>query len=297
MNRWRRGVVVGVDGSDAGDRALDWAASEAVRHGARLTVLSAYVVPVTPAAVGFGLGPEEMRAQAEDVVGRALRRLADARIRRPGSVPDAADVDGQVLRSSPAAALVQRSSTTDLVVVGRRGLNTFDRVVLGSVSSAVSAMANGPVAVVPGDVEIGPVWRVVAGVDSDDRAASVLGIAYEEAERAVAPLTVVHAIEQDRVAGITNDELAWALRYREDVTANLHEEAMRWSEKHPGVPWSLEVRSGGAADVLRHHVDRNTVLVVGGRRHTPLAGRILGSVPDRLVRHAPCPVIVAHEQR
>jgi nucleotide-binding universal stress UspA family protein len=296
MKRWRRGVVVGVDGSDAADRALDWAAAEAVRHGARLTLVSAYVVPVTPSAMGFGLGQDDLRAKAEDVVGRALRRLADARVRRPGSVPDPADVDAQVVRSSPAAALVQRSGTTDLVVVGRRGLSAFDRVVLGSVSSAVSAMANGPVAVVPVDVELGPVWRVVAGVDSDDRAGNVLGIAFEEAERAVAPLTVVHAIEQDRVAGLTTDELAWVRRYREEVTATLDGETRLWSEKHPDVRWSLDLRSGTAADVLRSYVDEQTVLVVGGRRHTPLAGRILGSVADRLVRRAPCPVIVAHEQ-
>ncbi|AEG45491.1 universal stress protein [Isoptericola variabilis] len=296
MNVWRRGVVVGVDGSDAGYRALDWAATEAVRHDARLTVLGAYVVPVTPGSVGYGVGPDDLRAQAEDVVGGALRRLAATRTRWPGSVPDPEDVDGDVVRSSAAAALVQRSCTSDLVVVGRRGLSTFDRVVLGSVSSAVSAMAAGAVAVVPGDVEAEPVWRVVAGVGRDDRAGHVLGLAFEEAERSGAPLVVVHALEQERVAGLTADELAWVQRYRDDVTTGLREEAERWSEKFPRVRWSLEVRPGPAADVLLRAADPRTVLVVGGRRHTPLAGRILGSVPDRLVRHAPCPVIVAHEQ-
>jgi nucleotide-binding universal stress UspA family protein len=100
----------------------------------------------------------------------------------------------------------------------------------------------------------------------------------------------------DVVAHASTDELAWVLRYREDVTASLAEETTLWSGKHPGVRWSLDVRSGTAAEVLRRYVDQHTLLVVGGRRHTPLAGRILGSVPDRLVRHAPCPVIVAHEQ-
>jgi nucleotide-binding universal stress UspA family protein len=88
----------------------------------------------------------------------------------------------------------------------------------------------------------------------------------------------------------------WANRYEDDVTASLCAEAARWVEKYPTVQWSLRVQTGHAVEVLRRRLDRHTIAVVGGRRRAPLAGPILGSVPDQLVRHAPCPVVVAHER-
>jgi nucleotide-binding universal stress UspA family protein len=288
-------VVVGVDGSSASDRALDWAAAEAVRHEARLTILSAYVAPPSAAWTSYGAGGDSSRTEAEDAVGTAMRRLDQARVRGIVPVPACDDVEARAVRSTAASALVQSSVSSDLVVVGRRGLAAHGRPVLGSVSSAVAAMAGGPVAVVPDDTDVGPVWEVVAGVGPDEGAGRVLSLAFEKAERTAAPLSIVHALEPDGVARLMGDPV-WANRYEDDVTASLRAEAARWAEKYPTVQWSLRVQTGHAVEVLRRRLDRHTIVVVGGRRRAPLAGPILGSVPDQLVRHAPCPVVVAHER-
>ncbi|PRZ03068.1 nucleotide-binding universal stress UspA family protein [Isoptericola sp. CG 20/1183] len=302
MSTTRYGVVAGIDGSSAGDQALEWAAAEAVRRRTCLTVVTAYEVTATPSADGYGLGPAALRAEAQDVTDRALRRLAEKRRLRPGSVPD--DIDAQVVEGAPAGVLVERSAVADLVVVGRRGRHALDRLVLGSVSSAVSAMARGPVAVVPIDPvalqsacpadAVGPVWRVVAAVDFDDHLNRVLDLAFDEARHAGAPLAAVHALTRDLVAGPYAAAGGWVHQYQDEALASVHDEMRRWGEKYPGVQWSVELGHGSCVDVLVSRLSRHDLVVVGGRRHTPLTGRVLRSVADRLTRDVPCPVIVAH---
>lgn len=63
-----------------------------------------------------------------------------------------------------------------------------------------------------------------------------------------------------------------------------------------GVPSTLRsstVSLGGAAQVIAEAArDENAdVIVVGTRGHTPLAGLLLGSVTQRLLHIAPCPVL------
>ncbi|GAA1993225.1 universal stress protein [Isoptericola halotolerans] len=306
MNTQRYGVVVGVDGSSAGVQALEWAAAEAVRRRARLTVLTAYEVTTTPLVDGYGFGPEALRAGADEVLDHARQHLADLRRQRPGAVPEADDVDGEIVEGAAAGVLVERSAASDLVVVGRRGLNALDRIVLGSVSAAVLAMSRGAVAVVPNDPValqsssaadvVGPVWRVVAAVEFDDHLGRVLDRAFDEARSAGAPLVAVHALTEEFLAGPYAMAGGWVHEYRDEAFASLHDEMRRWEEKYPTVQWTVEVEHGSSGDVVASRLGRHDLVVVGGRRHSAVMGRVLRSVADKLGREAPCPVIVAHAQ-
>lgn len=300
------GVVVGVDGSTASDQALDWAAAEAARRGTTLTVLNAYDVTTVPGQAGYGVGPEAMRDEASEVVRQAAERLAKARTECAGLVPAVDDISWETIRGSAAGALVDLSGTSGLVVVGRRGRHALDRVVLGSVSAAVSARAKGPVAVVPfdpvaessacpGDL-VGPVWRVVAAVDFDDHLDRVIELAFDEAQQAGAPLLLVHALPSEFIAGPYAMETAWVHQHQGEATARLEDELNRWEQKYPTVEWTIEMAHGSVTDVLTQRLSRHDLVVVGGRRHSPIVGRILRSDADRLGRDVECPVIVAHEQ-
>jgi nucleotide-binding universal stress UspA family protein len=50
----------------------------------------------------------------------------------------------------------------------------------------------------------------------------------------------------------------------------------------PGPAWDAIVRAGEAADLI----------VMSSRGHDSLGDHILGSTTDRVLRHAPCPVLV-----
>lgn len=287
MEKWQAGVVVGVDGSDESSHALEWAAAAADRHGARLSVVSAFTLPTSVTGPGFSLA--EARAEAEHAVERALAQLAG---KRPGS----RDVVGEVTPGGAAHVLVDRSRTSDLVVVGRRGLTGLDRVLLGSVSSALAAMAYGPVAVVPRRAPDVAPRRVVAAVDTDDQPGPVLELAFEEAAASGCALEVVHGVDPGLLAGALPGYATMPESWRDWALRAVSDDASRWAEKYPQVRYDVTVREGRPRDVLLEHLRPDDVVVVGGRRHSPVVGRMLGSVPDRLLRSAPCSVVIAHSQ-
>ena len=140
-------VVVGVDGSEASQRALTFAAEMAARHDAPLHVLITWHRP-TPAGWEYAYWEreslqeygEELEAQAD-----ALAEQTTASMRE--SYPD---VMSSVMakESLPVPALEEASTSAGLVVVGARGIGGFERLLLGSVSRSIVHRSHCPVAVV-----------------------------------------------------------------------------------------------------------------------------------------------------
>lgn len=286
-NTWYRGIVVGVDGSAESMAAVDWAALTADRHEARLTVLGAYMTP-PPATMSatIGVSIADLRADARDAVERAVARL-------DGAWPGGHMVDQRIVHGAPAYVLAQRSASSDLVVVGRRGLGTWDRAMLGSVSGALAASAPGPVAVIPAKAGIHDPRRVVAGVSNDD-AGPQLDLAFAEAQQRSCPLIVVHAMEPGPGAGL---DFGGPDRRRESAERDeMQRQVARWAEKYPTVPQTVTFHSGNAAEALLEQLRPDDLVVVGGRPHSPTIGRIRSSVSDTVLRRSPSPVIVAHQR-
>lgn len=133
-------IVVGVDGSDESNMALDWAAIEASRTGALLEVMGSWVFPGTSGYVFAAvIGIPEA---AEQVVGDALTRVA--------RVAPQVVTTGKTSEDPPAVSLVNASGAADLLVVGSRGLGAFRGLLLGSVSQHVATHAHSSVVVVRG---------------------------------------------------------------------------------------------------------------------------------------------------
>ncbi|WP_166847183.1 universal stress protein [Isoptericola sp. BMS4] len=281
---WSHGVVVGVDGSDESYHAFGWALAAADRHDARLTLSHAEVIPVGPITPVPAYDPGAIQETTEALLRHALERSGP---RPDGATP----VDASGSTGTPASVLVLQSRDAALVVVGRRGTGRTHRI-LGSVSAATAAHAHGPVAVVPaGSTGTAPA-RVVVGVGFDDDPTTALDLAFSEADRSGSPVALVHAIQPAtqvaRESGSGDPpEIHQALRGLLD----------RWSGRYPGVTCEVDARPGVAAEVLLEHATPDDLLVVGGRRHSRLAGRLLGSVPDALLADAPCVVAVAHTPR
>ncbi len=135
-------VVVGIDGSPASHRALDFAADEARARGALLEVVHAwqppYVggYPFVPATLDLGLFEEAgHKIMAEAIAGSDLTGLDDR-------------VQQTVVCAGPASALLEAATRAQVVVVGARGVSRVERLLLGSVSDQVAHHAVAPVIVV-----------------------------------------------------------------------------------------------------------------------------------------------------
>lgn len=138
-------VVVGVDGSEGGRLALQWAADEARSRGARLDAVAVFSAPL--AAWGFGevmyappVSTEEVRAAAERRLEQGLAELAVDEL--------GVEVRRRVEEGPPAHRLLQVADGADLLVVGTRGHGGVGGLLLGSVGQQCVHHAVCPVVVV-----------------------------------------------------------------------------------------------------------------------------------------------------
>ena len=138
------GIVVGVDGSAHSRKALERAAAEAVAHGAPLTVLVIHqaVRDVYGSASHYG-DDAALTEKAKE----AAQADTDQVLAAAGSQP--ASVTVTAVHGLPVDELVKASESADMIVLGRRGMGGFARMLMGSVSSQVAQHAQCPVLIVP----------------------------------------------------------------------------------------------------------------------------------------------------
>ena len=138
------GIVVGVDGSGHSRKALERAANEAAAHGAPLTVLT---VHQAVRDVYGSVSHYTEDAGLTDKAKAAARAETDEVLAALGSRP--ASVTVTAVHGLPADELIKASEGADMLVLGRRGMGGFVRLLMGSVSSQVAQHAQCPVLIVP----------------------------------------------------------------------------------------------------------------------------------------------------
>lgn len=139
-------IVVGVDGSDGGRRALDWAAKEAASRGGAVQAVISWRWDGIESGPGTATNPADERDHATAILDREIRAL----IARRGS---ALPVAGEVLEGRPADVLTAAARTADLLVLGSHGHSRVRHTVLGSVSDECVRKASCPVVIVPVPVQ------------------------------------------------------------------------------------------------------------------------------------------------
>lgn len=133
-------VVVGFDGSPHAHRALRWTLTH-LRHSDRVTAVRAFT---DDSVIGEPLAPSTSSAEAT-----ASAELADGVAAVLGDLEGHPSVEMVVLPGDPRAVLRSVSDDADLLVVGARGHGVIDRLLLGSVASALAHHATIPTIVVP----------------------------------------------------------------------------------------------------------------------------------------------------
>nr|WSW71327.1 universal stress protein [Streptomyces sp. NBC_00995] len=129
-------VVVAVDGSPLGEKAIEFAFAEAELRGADVLAVHAWRPDYAPP----GAGPESAeRLLAQALAGRADRYL-DVTVRH------------EVLSGETREVLIETSKTAQLMVLGARGRGGFAGLLLGSVSQALLHHAHCPVTVVRANI-------------------------------------------------------------------------------------------------------------------------------------------------
>jgi len=139
------GIIVGVDGSGHSQRALEWAAKEAVLRQVPLTVLTVHeavrgyysavaVYPDDPART------QDARVAAQAETDKVLAGL-------DGPRPDSVTVTA--VHGFPVDELIKAGQDADMIVLGSRGAGGFTRLLMGSTASQVVQHSQSPVLIVP----------------------------------------------------------------------------------------------------------------------------------------------------
>jgi nucleotide-binding universal stress UspA family protein len=276
-------IIVGVDGTESSNAAIDWAVGEAGRRRLPLRVVHVLDWDWPVAQYDFtGEYLDKGRSGAEAIVTGAHDRAWKA---ASGFV-----VDTDVLIGYPAQRLLEAARDAELVVLGHRGRGGFAGLRLGSVSQRVATHAPCPVVVVRGRTDAdGP---VVAGVDESPAAELVLESAFAAAAGRGCPLVVLRSYLPAIPLWLADVRPADVDTPEQDATecADLEARLEPWRGKYPQVPVEVVLTRDSPAAALVEASGRARLVVVGGRGHGQFAGTLLGSAGLQLLHHADCPV-------
>jgi nucleotide-binding universal stress UspA family protein len=135
--------------------------------------------------------------------------------------------------------------------------------------------------------------RIVVALDGSDGSTRALGVAIRLACEQGAELLAVSVEEGlPRYAAMVG-EVEEAQREANNYFAGVQREA-RDRAKRAGVELRAITLAGHAAQRIVEHVavERADLLVIGHSGQTAIWGQFLGTTADKIVRHAPCSVLV-----
>jgi nucleotide-binding universal stress UspA family protein len=238
--------------------------------------VSAWTFPVLAAMTTIpSLPAEDFREMAQVALDDAVA----------AEVPADVSVTRRVVQGKPAVVLAAEANADDILVVGRRGMGGFERLLLGSVSRGVLRRTHVPTVIVPAAPCDGS--GVIVGIDDRGSNPTVLAAAADAARRRHTRCLALCAVETGLAGvGLGGAEAVNALiDAARMITADAAAEMTKLDVEAEG-----EAIVGPAGGVLVDASERAELLVLGRRFHG-----ILGSVVDICAAHAACPVLVVPE--
>ncbi|WP_435363213.1 universal stress protein [Haloarchaeobius sp. DYHT-AS-18] len=275
-------VVIAVDGSECATRAARAGIALAGTYSGRVTAVAA--------------AHEELdEGTAREILGEVEELGADA------GVP----VEAHVIADRPSVAIVDLANRVDagLIVIGRHGNSGIRDRLFGSVTNRVLRTAERHVLTVPGEGPIADYETVLLPTDKSKAAREAVAPAADLADRydaALHLLTVIDVrseagpfsaggVDQEYVDSLLADELT-------DLETLADEYATFAGD---GVSFELATRSGTPSTGIAEYVDEQGVdlVVMASTGESSLAGQLLGSTTDRVLRLVDVPVLVVHLDR
>jgi len=292
-------ILMPVDFSTASRRGVAFAAGFAARFHATMRLLHVVEMPTLPQ---WGYARIPMREAK-------LQRHAHEKLRQftnecdlPAEVLEQTEVRvGSVASEICASALEQ---SVDLITMPAHGPNGFIRFFVGSVTESVARCAPCPVLVMRNrmlkmqksrkDFDI---KRIIVPTDFSDESKKAFPYATALAQKFGATIALLYVVPTHLALSI--EQLGLVLeeeRLKERARKELPR--FRQAELDAKIQVSTMVREGGPA----HEICRAAeiapagLIIMSTHGHTGFKRFMLGSVTARVLRHAPCPVLVVRER-
>ncbi len=295
-----RTVLVPLDGSETGERAVPWAKAVA---GSDAQIVLMEVTPVASTVRSIGgqvIGTAETiqegyRQMAEQQLGDAVVKWF-GKDDKVSTVIAIGDPGEQIL----AAA---EEKDADLIVMSSHGRGAIGRFVSGSVADRVVRHAPLPVMIIGPEGDIATdakIGRVIAPIEDSDLSRAALPIAGAIAKLAGAPVLVINVVvpTTDIVTiypGMVGTVPASAIDDSHDqltvAARTIVDQAVAFL-KNDGVDASGEIYQGGAANSIMSALQPGDVIVLSSHARSGLARWVIGSTSMKLIRNGQAPVVV-----
>jgi nucleotide-binding universal stress UspA family protein len=305
-----RSILVPLDGSAFGEQALPLAHTLAVASAAALHLVHIHVPEEIISGDPLLFVPQE--------VGKAILD------QRRGYLNDVASRLAAGLKAPPSTTLVEgavvqgieeqvKNHKTDLVVMTTHGRGPLSRAWFGSTTMALLRKLGVPMVLVRPEEQVHdvaavrPVRHVVVALDGSAWAEQVLGPATELARIAAADCTLIRVIaplvrgrmdsadlalstlDQELLAKLTqlhDDDRSAAARYLEQKAQALRTQSL-------SVRTRLLIHEQPASAILDEaNAIGADLIAVATHGRTAIPRLFLGSVADKVVRGAHCPVLI-----
>ncbi len=281
-------ILLSTDGSEYSEGAIREAINLAKKCSSKLTALS--VIDTNPEF-------DVLAPQIVEKKEKAARQTLDtvqARARQEGVNCDTVVHEGE----EPYKYIVDEAikSKSTMIVMGRRGRTGLKRLVMGSVTARVIGHAPCNVLVVPkaAQLEFKNILVATDGSKYSDAAASeALGLA----KRNGSALTVISVVPSELMTPadidftITQRELIAEKEMRE---AEKNAKAVKEAAQKEGVAVKAFVLSGRPAEAIIETAQEKKadLIVLGSHGRTGVERLLMGSVAERVIVLASCPVLV-----
>ena len=262
-------IVVATDGTDASAGAVRTGVALARAHGARLIGLS--IALDNPE---YSTLVPNLQEAAERNAREALKSFIDEA--GPGAETVTRDATDPVQGIAAAADELN----ADLIVMGRQNKGALGRLLVGHTTAGVIGAGATPVLVVPRAARL---WekRVLLATDGSSYSQAAAAAAGRVAAQTGLPVSVVSVVttsHNDTRRKEAERAVATALEHLRSLGLAADGEVAE------GRPDEAIVRAAESAGA--------DLIVLGSRGRTGLTKVLMGSVAERVIGHAACPVLV-----
>jgi nucleotide-binding universal stress UspA family protein len=281
VGKWRK-ILVAFDGSAAGENALLQAFRLASDERCWITVTT--VVPQYSGDVDLTAIKD-----VHDVIkrpGEALLARAASLAKKEGALIKTVLEEGETHQRLVARAAAENCG---IIVMGRSGMSTVERALIGSVTARVIGHSGRDVLVVPPGARIG--WNnILLATDGSKNSEEATEKAIDIATSYGTRISIVSVVD------VPDELYAEAPELVEELVrkARRYVDRVEASGAEAGVDTVTHVREGECYSVIiglarDMHAD---LIVMGSHGRTGIKRLLLGSVAEKVIGHASCPVLI-----
>lgn len=282
MGRYRK-ILVAVDGSDSSKNAFRQACKIARQDASWITVIT---------TIPFYQDLFQMPS-IQEKVSKTLREDGEKVISEIKKIADQEDAFIRPIleEGSPVNTIVDAAAENnfDLIVMGRHGKSHLERALVGSVTARVIGHSRGDVLVIPKGAVVG--WsKILISTDGSKYSTAATEKAIDLAKSYGGQLEAVSVVDvteefHTEAPGAVEELVRKAKGFVDDV---------RKKAETQGIKTETLVREGETFKVITNLSKeyKTDVIVMGSHGRTGMNRLLMGSVTEKVIGYALCPVLV-----